>query len=67
MFALGLSIGDVDRSLDRSQATIGDHVADVVDVAHARCATGMCITARSVALSHRSQPKDEDDNNRQRL
>jgi hypothetical protein len=38
-------LGDVDRELDPSQATIGDHVADVVDVAHARWATGTCITA----------------------
>ncbi len=38
-------LADVDRSLDPSQATIGDHVADVVDVAHARWATGTCITA----------------------
>jgi hypothetical protein len=38
-------LGDVDRALDPSQATIGDHVADVVDVAHARWATGTCITA----------------------
>jgi hypothetical protein len=38
-------LSDVDRSLDPSQATIGDHVADVVDVAHARWATGTCITA----------------------
>jgi len=35
----------VDRALDPSQATICDHVADVVDVAHARWATGTCITA----------------------
>ncbi len=38
-------LGDVDRAIDPSQATVGDHVADVVDVAHARWATGTCITA----------------------
>jgi hypothetical protein len=38
-------LSDVDQSLDPSQATIGDHVADAVDIAHARWATGTCITA----------------------
>jgi hypothetical protein len=38
-------LGDVDRAIDPSRATIGDHQADVVDVAHARWATGTCITA----------------------
>src|SRR5438874_9903263 len=38
-------LGDLDQRLDPSQATIGEHSADVVDVAHARWATGTCITA----------------------
>jgi len=38
-------LGDLDRALDPSQATVGDHVGDVVDVAHARWAMGTCITA----------------------
>lgn len=36
---------DVDCALDPSQAMIGEHVADVVDVAHARWAVGTCITS----------------------
>jgi len=38
-------LGDVDRALNPSQAIVGDDVADVVDVAHARWAMGTCITS----------------------
>jgi hypothetical protein len=38
-------LGDLDQSLDPSQAMVGGHSADVVDVAHARWAVMSCITA----------------------
>jgi hypothetical protein len=38
-------LGDLDRALDPSQATVDGHSADVVDVAHARWAVTTCITA----------------------
>jgi hypothetical protein len=38
-------LGDLDQALDPSQATVGGHSADVVDVAHARWAVTTCITA----------------------
>ena len=36
---------DIDRRDDLSAPTIGGHAPDVVDVAHARWATGTCVTA----------------------
>jgi hypothetical protein len=38
-------LDDVDRSYDTSHTVIGGHRPDVADVAHARWATGACITA----------------------
>jgi hypothetical protein len=38
-------LDDIDRVYDTSHAVIGDHRPDIVDVAHARWATGTCITA----------------------
>ncbi len=38
-------LDDIDRTYDDSHAVIGAHRPDVVDVAHARWATGTCITA----------------------
>src|SRR5205823_11887801 len=38
-------LSDLDQALDPSQAMVGGHSADVVDVAHARWAVITCITA----------------------
>jgi len=38
-------LDDIDRAYDTSHKVIGAHRPDVVDVAHARWATGTCITA----------------------
>ena len=38
-------LDDIDRNFDQSSMAIGNHPRDVVDVAHARWATGSCITA----------------------
>ncbi len=38
-------LDDLDRAYDVSNAVAGGHVPDVVDVAHARWATGTCVTA----------------------
>jgi hypothetical protein len=38
-------LDDLDQALDPSQAMVGEHSADVVDVAHARWAATTCITA----------------------
>jgi len=38
-------LDDIDRAYNTSQAVIGAHRPDVVDVAHARWATATCITA----------------------
>jgi hypothetical protein len=38
-------LSDMDQALDPSQAMVGGHSADVVDVAHARWAVTTCITA----------------------
>ena len=38
-------LDDIDHAYDESHATIGEHRPDVVNVAHARWATGTCITA----------------------
>jgi hypothetical protein len=38
-------LGDLDQELDPSQAMVGEHSADVIDVAHARWAVATCITA----------------------
>jgi hypothetical protein len=38
-------LDDIDRAYDESHVTIGGHRPDVVDIAHARWATGTCITA----------------------
>ena len=38
-------LSDIDSTHDLSQSTIGGHRPDVVEVAHARWATGTCITA----------------------
>lgn len=38
-------LDDIDRAYDASHAPVGGHRPDVVDVAHARWATGTCITA----------------------
>jgi hypothetical protein len=38
-------LDDIDRGYDATRISVGSHRPDIVDVAHARWATGTCITA----------------------
>jgi len=60
-------LDDIDRAYDVSHTVIGTHRPDVVDVAHARWATGTCITALDLcaaglgrALCAHSGPRELD-------
>lgn len=44
-------LGDIDDADDASRCTAGNHLPDLVDVAHARWATGTCMTALDLAAA----------------